>query len=188
MAMEKVNTKLPERLIEESLQVVVAPADQVPKEYINQIIEKSKQPHVMKFEGHEDAEGRFKDIESYAKWAEKNRVVYLLIKPNEEGEFADVGGILWFGEKTNDLIDASYNLTFGIRLYEGYVGKGLSKPFMQVTHQDMERFFPDHKLWLDFAEENIAAKKAYTSYGYKELAAFEDRVVMGLDKEKQDGE
>jgi RimJ/RimL family protein N-acetyltransferase len=180
--MENIPNELPQRLIEENLEIIVAPARDVPEEYVNQIINKSRQPHVMKYEGHEDVEGRFKDLAAYRQWAEKDRVVYLLIKRNAESAIADVGGILWFGEKHNELIEPAYNLTFGIRLYEGCVGKGLSKPFMQATHDDMQRFFPNHKLWLDFAEENIAARKAYESFGYVELAKTEDRIVMGYPK------
>lgn len=177
--MQNIPINLPDRLIEEGLSILFGAAREVSEEYVKQIIEKSRQPHVMKFEGHEDTEGRFKDIDTYREWAKKDRIVYLLINPKT----SDVGGILWFGEKTNELIDPSYNLTFGIRLYEGYVGKGLSKPFMQATHNDAKRFYPRHRLWLDFAKDNIAAQKAYQSFGYKELARTESRVVMGYTGE-----
>lgn len=176
--MHPVKTKLPDRLIEERLDVVVSWAKDVPEKYVSQIITNSRQPHVMKFEGHEDAEGRFKDLEAYRKWAKKDRAVYLLIRKDSD----EVGGIIWFGERENRLIDPEYTLTFGIRLYEGCVGRGLAVPFMSVTHEDVEEFFPGRSLWLDFAEDNIAARKAYESFGYSVLAEGEGRVVMGYHR------
>lgn len=172
--MDSIKTELPDRLVEENLDIIVAKAADVPDEYISQVIENSRQPHVMKFEGHEDVEGRFKDLTAYKEWAAKDRIIYLLITKEQK-----VGGIIWFGRKTNEHIDPSYNLTFGIRLYEGCVGKGLSKPFMRATHEDVKRFFPESKLWLDFAKDNIAARRAYESFGYSILSESDDRVVMG---------
>jgi hypothetical protein len=176
--MKNIPTKLPDRLAEEGLEIIVADAKDVPEEYIRQIITKSRQPHVMKFEGHEDAEGRFKDLAAYKEWASKDRVVYLLIRKGGK-EAAEVGGIAWFGKRENRLIDPSYGLTFGIRLYEGCVGKGLAVPFMRATHDDLKRFYPNQAIWLDFAEENIAARKAYSKFGYIDLTEADGRVVMG---------
>ncbi len=180
--MDKIPAKLPDRLVEESLEVVVAQARDVPKEFIEQVITKSRQPHVMKFEGHEDAGGRFKDLEAYYKWAEKDRLVYLLLQKGNEPQ--DVGGIIWFGKRENEHVDPIYNLTFGIRLYEGCVGKGLSVPFMKATHEDLARFYPGQAVWLDFAEDNIAARKAYESFGYEHLGEADERVIMGYHIDK----
>ncbi|HEX5456070.1 MAG TPA: GNAT family N-acetyltransferase [Candidatus Saccharimonadales bacterium] len=176
--MKNIPSKLPDRLVEEGLEIVVSKAKDVPEEYIVQIITKSRQPHVMKFEGHEDAEGRFKNIDAYRKWAEKERIVYLLIRKRNKVE-VDVGGIVWFGRRENKLIDPRYDLTFGIRLYEGCVGKGLAVPFMKATHDDLKRFYPNRAIWLDFAEDNIAARKAYSKFGYIDLTEADGRVVMG---------
>lgn len=177
--MDRIPAELPARLVEEGLEVVVAQAREVPEEFIKQVIAKSRQPHVMKFEGHEDAGGRFKDIDAYYKWAEKDRLVYLLLNKAEGEDARDVGGIIWFGKRENEHIDPSYSLTFGIRLYEGCVGKGLAVPFMKATHEDLARFYPGEAVWLDFAEENIAARKAYESFGYKHLGEADERVIMG---------
>lgn len=182
--MKKVPAALPERLKEQGLSIIAAWAEDVPEEYVSQVIEKSRQPHVMKFEGHEDAGGRFKDLAAYKQWSQKNkRLVYLLVadKENAPGE---VGGIIWFGSRKNDLVDDKYSLTFGIRLYEGCVGKGLAKPFMQITHADLGRFYPaSQSIWLDFVKENIAAAKAYSSFGYVQLTEADGRVVMGYDRD-----
>jgi hypothetical protein len=180
--LKKVPTKLPDRLIDEKLDVAVAKAEDVPDEYILQVIEKSRQPHVMKFESHEDAGGRFKDLAAYKKWAEKERLVYLLISHENGKKTPDVGGIIWFGKRQNELVDKKYQLTFGIRLYEGCVGKGLAVPFMTLTHEDMKRYYPTQSIWLDFVDENIAARKAYLSFGYEILNEADGRVVMGYPR------
>lgn len=171
--MEEVPATLPERLVEEGLKVIVAWAKDVPDEYAAQVIKKSREPHVMKFEGHEDVEGRFKDLGAYREWAQKERLVYLLVRGK------DVGGIVWFGKRGNEVAGPDYKLTFGIRLYEGCVGKGLSKPFMRVTHGDLKRFYPKEAVWLDFAKDNIAAQQAYESFGYHHLGEAGGRIAMG---------
>ena len=178
--MQKVSVDLPDRWVEEKLNVVGSWASEVPVEYIKQVIKKSREPHVMKFEGHEDAEGRFKDIPSYQEWAKKERLVYLLAHGNPDNPAeSEIGGIIWFGKRANEAAGDEYSLTFGIRLYEGCVGKGLAKPFMKVTHDDLKNFYPGEAVWLDFAEDNIAAHKAYESFGYKIIGETDGRIVMG---------
>ncbi|MBW3569067.1 hypothetical protein KY385_02965 [Candidatus Parcubacteria bacterium] len=168
--------ELPERLKDIGLHVEVYEAENLPEIYIDQLIEKSRQPHVLEYEGHEDAGGRFKDREAFNRWTkDKKRIFYLLL------EKENIAGVIWFGERQNQHIDRSYGLTFAIRLYEGFVGKGLSKPFMRVAHDGMKKYYPGQKIWLDFAAENVAAQKAYESFGYKYLGTSDGRMVMGLD-------
>ena len=173
---------LPSRIEEEGLRIDVYPAAEVPDQYVEQLIQKSRQPHVMEYEGHEDAEGRFKDIESYRSWAgAKQRIVYLLVSPSH-----DVGGIIWFGERENPLAPG-YGVTFGIRLYDkdeekgwnAYLGKGLAVPFMQATHTDAAKHFPNQGLWLDYVKGNEAAERTYTKFGYEKIAEEDGRIVMG---------
>jgi RimJ/RimL family protein N-acetyltransferase len=164
-----------ERLNEARLEILRYWAEDMPLEFLDQLIAKSREAHVLKFEGHEDAAGRFKDRQAFIDWRTgKKRLFYLLV------ENSNLAGVIWFGEKHNPHIDANYSMTFGIRLYEGYVGRGLSKEFMKLTHDDMKHYFGTAKIWLDFAEENIAAEKAYQSFGYKTLRRIDGRVIMGL--------
>jgi hypothetical protein len=150
-------------------------ADKVELSLVDQIIEKSRQAHVMKFEKHEDADGRFKDRDAYKIWAEKKRIMYLLLNLDNN----DLAGVIWFGERENPNIDAKYSLTFGIRLYEGYLGKGLSKPLMKVSHADVGDVLSNEYIWLDYDDKNFIAGKAYKSFGYKELGHSEGRKIMG---------
>lgn len=167
---------LPDRLAELKLHIEVYEAQNLPEKYIDQLIKKSRQPHILEFEGDEDAEGRFKDQANYKKWSSlKKRIIYLLLD-NEE-----VAGIIWFGERLNPNIDKEYGVTFGIRLYEGYVGRGLAKSFMVSTHNDVEQYYPGQKIWLDFKTDNIAARRAYESFGYEYLGEEGERVIMGYN-------
>lgn len=166
---------IPTILTENGLHVICSLASKLPNELRIKIIEKSRQLHIMKFEADEDAGGRFKDLQSFEKWAKKKRVLYLLMDNDE------LAGIIWFGERTNSKIDARYKLTFGIRLYEGYVGKGLSKPLMKVGHQDIKNYFESRHIWLDLDEKNVAAERAYISYGYKEIIRADGRIIMGIE-------
>lgn len=150
-------------------------ADKIDLNFLDQIIQKSRQPHVMKFEKEEDAEGRFKDREAYKAWAAKKRILYLLLNPADN----DLAGVIWFGKRQNPHIDPKYSLTFGIRLYEGYLGKGLSKPLMNASHNDVKNVLSDQYIWLDYDTENFIAGKAYKSFGYEGLGRDEGRVIMG---------
>ncbi len=175
--LDEITNELPERLKEMGLHIEVYEAQQLPDEYIEQLIQKSRQPHVLQYEGDEDAGGRFKDGQAFRDWSkDKRRIFYLLIDKN------DLAGVIWFGQRQNQHIDETFNLTFAIRLYEGFVGKGLSKPFMGVAHDGMEKYFPGQNIWLDFASENIAAQKAYESFGYEFLKQHDGRIIMGLNK------
>lgn len=150
-------------------------ADKIDLKFLDQIIEKSRQPHVMKFEREEDTEGRFKDREAYKAWAQKGRVIYLLINTQND----DLAGVIWFGKRENPHIDNKYSMTFGIRLYEDYLGKGLSKPLMRASHSDIKNIFEDEFIWLDYDVSNFIAGKAYKSFGYEEIGQSDGRVIMG---------
>lgn len=173
--MKEITKNIPDRFQENHLRIFVTEADKIEENFLKQILEKSRQDHVMQFEGHEDAGGRFKDVQSYREWAAKGRTIFILT--DETGK--DLGGILWFGKRNNPNIDPKYTLTFGIRLYEGFVGKGLSKPLLIIGHEELGNYFDDKYIWLDFASENIIAGKAYSSFGYEILNEADGRVIMG---------
>lgn len=164
-------------LAQNRLELYRVEADKIDLKFLDQIIKKSRQPHVMEFEGHEDTEGRFKDRAAYKDWAKKRRTIYLLLDQN----IKDLAGIIWFGKRQNPNIDKRYTLTFGIRLYEDYLGKGLSKPLMKASHHDIKSILPDRYIWLDYDENNFIAGKSYKSFGYEELGRFEGRVIMGKE-------
>ena len=95
------------------------------------------------------------------------------------GAYSRLAGIIWFGGRQNPNIDSKYSLTFGIRLYEDYLGKGLSKPLMRASHEDVKNILDDQYIWLDYDQDNFIAGKAYKSFGYEELGQKNNRIIMG---------
>lgn len=173
--MEQVRLSNEDPLTRAGLKLCRVEADKLSQKIIDQIIDKSRQPHVMKFEKHEDSEGRFKDNDSYKTWASKRRIIYTLMNYKDN----DLAGVIWFGERENPNVDPKYNLTFGIRLYENYLGMGLSKPLMKASHHDIKNVLDNKYIWLDYDEKNFIAGKAYKSFGYEKIGQTGGRVIMG---------
>lgn len=198
------HSELPERLQERGLDVLVTDARELSDDYVQQLVDKSRQDHIVEFEGHEDigtpeAPGRFRDVASYREWADgKQRVFYMLINDalRPDGlEVPDIGGVIWFGKRENEHAPGRA-LTFAIRNYARdesrgwgqYVGTGLGTPFMQATHRDLLNWYQDEKIWLDLVEGNDPAYNLYSKNGYFELDRLNDeahggqrRIVMAND-------
>lgn len=174
--LNEVNYEMPDIFRNRGLKLYVVTAEKLPEKYIDQLIRKSRQPHVLEFEGDEDARGRFKDREAFYEWQKgKTRIFYLLLDQSEED---DLAAVLWFGERDEENVGPDYNLTFGIRFYEGYVGGGLAKPTMKICHKDVKRFFPDKKFWLSLHSHNEVAKHVYQTFGYKIVKQTDDKIFM----------
>jgi hypothetical protein len=195
---------LPPRLQQEGLSILVSRAVDISEVYAQQLVKKSRQPHIEEFEGQEDigtpdAPGRFRTLEDYYAWAEsKQRIMFLLIDATGRvgsQEISDVGGVAWFGKRENDQAPGR-SVTFAMRNYAGdeqhnwgqYVGKGLAAPFMDVTHRIARGIYPGQKVWLDLVEGNAASHRMCARAGYEELARHTDeqhegrtRIVMVND-------
>lgn len=175
--MEEIRTGLPDRIKELSLYLVVAPADKLPKALVEQLLKKSQQEHVAELDSQPGK--RFENLESYQKWSSGgNRIVYLLVEDIKDNPTPQIAGVVWFGQKTSNKLDSKYNVTFAIRLYKEYLGKGLSGPLMQATHKDIGRFYPGCYIWLETDDDNIPAKKAYESLGYEYANKDGNRLTM----------
>lgn len=173
---------LPSRLRDAGLVVVVCLASKLPAALREQLIRKSRQPHIMEHVGGNDSVKRFKDNDTFDAWAKQERIMYALLAPQNGADIdisdADLAGVSWFGEKTRPAVPG-YDVTFAVRLYEDYVGKGLAVPFLRLAHEDARRYFPGRRMWLDFAADNEAAGRTYEKLGYTELARSGDRILMG---------
>ncbi len=148
-----------------------------------QLVEKSKQDHIMEFE-FEDSEpgGRFSSIESIRKWMESERVTNLLV----DDDNGQVAGIDWFrpGRLPREGTDrnlAGYNITFGIRLFEGYTGRGLALPFMAETHRSLVKYAQGRGLWLSAKKDNQKAVGLYRKFGYRYDYESADLIYMVND-------
>lgn len=182
-----------------SINILTCKADELPEEHVEQLVEKSRQPHILEFEGHEDVgtetePGRFRTLEDYEKWSQgKERFLYMMIREGLDG--IDIGGVIWFGRRQN--INApGRDVTFAIRNYDEdaakgwgkFRGMGLGTPFMQATHADVASIYPGERLWLDLVDGNEPAFNLYSRNGYQELARLSDpthggqeRIVMAND-------
>lgn len=202
MTYHKLNqSELPGRFKEEGLDILRFKSSDVPDGLVQQLADKSRQPHIMEFEGHEDVgtdqePGRFRDVASYRAWAaSKPRILYFIADLSRSDDSPDLGGIIWFGHRQNTHAPG-YTVTFGIRHYAAdtkrgwgqYVGRGYGAPFVEATHKDVREFYPNEKIWLDLVEENEAGMKLYVKAGYRELTRHQDeehpdrrRIVMVND-------
>ncbi len=195
---------LPEEFQARGLSLSVCLSAELPDGYVQQLVNKSRQPHITAFEGREDVgtesrPGRFRNVEAYRNWAEgKQRILYMMLdKGLDPGCLGvpDIGGVIWFGERSNSQAPGR-SLTFAIRNYaanavrgwQQYRQCGLGSSFMQATHQNLQEQYQDKKIWLDLAEGNEPAYKLYSRNGYEELARVADaehsperRIVMAND-------
>lgn len=148
-----------------------------------QLVQKSSQPNILRFTP-KDHKKRFGDIDMLRKWKSKGRIVHWLLGPND-----DLAGIIWYGESAFPLdidLHEKPNETFAIRLYDGYVGHGLAKPFMVqsliiLVSQKKKTGANISPIWLQTDVDNPAAIAAYSKFGYEEVARDEKRVTMVLD-------
>jgi hypothetical protein len=155
---------------------------------ISQLITKSKQPHILQYTP-SDAGRRFVDEHSYQDWLNQGHTVHWLLD-----ESYDLAGILWYRTKQPPVTLAVFKQTtdtFAIRLYENYIGKRLSKPFMllslQVLRSDLQT---EHKtmpgLWLETTVGNEAAISSYSTFGYTEVYRDEEHVLMVMNAQALD--
>jgi len=147
-----------------------------------QLIAKSREPNIVAHTPN-DAQKRFKDVQSLLEWLAKGRDVHWLLGPGH-----DLAGIIWYGPSKFPLdlpVKPEPEFTFAIRLYNGYAGKGLAKPFMQQSLQEFVRERMQSGagipgIWLQTDVDNPAAVRAYTNFGYHEVSRDEKRVTMVL--------
>jgi len=182
-----------EELSARGVHVVRYGASDVPEELIKQLVEKSRQQHILQYGAQTDVgdgqnPGRFYDLDSYNKWAKKGRTVYLLMGENSKNQLPDVGGIIWFGERKNVHAPGCSN-TFAIRHYDEDADKGWGKyyrygfgtEFMRATHKDfVTNVAPGVKIWLDVVDKNIKAIELYERLGYKKMGdPVDDKIHTG---------
>ena len=195
---------LPTRLQEQGLDIVTGSAASLEDNYVQQIVDKSRQPHITAYEGHEDvgtnkAPGRFRSIRDYRIWANnKDRLLLMLIDNANQLDpdgTPDIGSLAWFGKRQHDLAPGR-SVTFAMRNYAAdkqrqwaqYTGKGLAVPFMFASHQLARDIYPNEKLWLDIVEGNDASYTMCLRNGYQEVVRHNDpshdgqsRIVMVND-------
>lgn len=147
-----------------------------------QLIQKSRQPKIMQYTPN-DAKQRFGDAAMLQQWRAKGREIHWLLGPDN-----DLAGIIWYGKSTFPLdieLPEVPEETFAIRLYDGYTGHGLARPFMKQSlklfvqaKQQVGEKIPG--IWLQTDIANEAARRAYTKLGYREVAHDDTRITLVL--------
>jgi phosphotransacetylase/GNAT superfamily N-acetyltransferase len=154
----------------------------VSSELIAQLVANSRQEPMLRFTP-KDAAERFKDEASFHAWQAKGRTVHwLLAKDNT------LAGIIWYGKSTCPVAfdgDFQPDETFAIRVYDGFSGYGLAKPFMKQSLRillEARRASnePMNGIWLETDDDNPSAVAVYTSFGYQEIAHNNKRLCMVL--------
>lgn len=157
-----------------SFEIIVCPEPEVglEPEVVAQLIAKSREENISESVPNDRFE-RFRDVESYRSWSSKGKLIFALLSAE------DLAGIIWFSKK-NPPIDIDADTTFAIRLYSGYRGRSLAKPFMSLAHYVLPTFTDRPvKTWLETDETNIGAQRLYSSFGYEVVGNSDaGRVVM----------
>ncbi len=186
--------EVPDTLKKADIQVIRFWAHDAPEFFVDQLLQKSRQPHITEHTSdicRDDActsPGRFASRQSYDTWATQKRLVYAMVGGYDAVTgTGDVGGVVWFGERKHPDVPDS-KLTFAIRNYAGdddrgwgtYVGRGFGRPFMGVAHQDMytASSFAGSSVWLSVETANEAAAHVYQKFGYQQIVDDGTRIVM----------
>jgi hypothetical protein len=148
----------------------------------DQLIAKSYQPHILKNTPN-DAGSRFTNRAALEKWFAQDRELFWLLGPT-----GDLAGIVWFGPKPLPLkIDLPEHPTetFGLRLYEGYLGKGLSAAFFLqglalAAKRKQGRGQAVPAIWGVTDTDNAPARSVYARAGFRDIDHNEHRVHLVL--------
>lgn len=168
----------------EMQQVVQKISTAIRPDYIDQLINKSRELNIVKYTP-KDSTKRFVDREHFDKWLNKGRTVHWLLSKSD-----DLAGIIWYGKADfpdGVNYDPKPEYTFAIRLYDGYQGHGLAVPFMK---QSLKIFDSDSRdsgevlqsIWLQTDVDNGAAIHVYSKVGYREITRDNKRVTMVIDR------
>lgn len=151
-----------------------------------QLIRKSQEPNILKYTPN-DASKRFGSIDALNKWRAKGREIHWLL-----GADNDLAGIIWYGKSEFPVqmeLPEIPQETFAIRIYDGYSGHGLARPFMTLSLRTAVRLKQQRGekvvgIWLQTDLDNEAACAAYTKFGYQEVARDGQRITMVLPSEQ----
>lgn len=121
---------------------------------------------------------RYKNLTSFKKYIEKGNVFYYSLI----NEYDLLTGFALFKFKKiperiylRKIYPNEYGITFAIRIYGKYRGKGLALKFMKDV---FEKFIitkeyknkKDNKFWIKVSERNIPAVKTYEKFGFVKVS------------------
>lgn len=133
---------------------------------------------------------RFASISTFNQWKKEEKPgIYTLV--NEKNELE---GLIWFGFKK--IPEASfirkfdvsrYGITFAIRIYAGYRGKGLAFDFMKSSYKMFVKtrkykLSKNNKIWLRTSFDNKAAISISKKFGFIKVSDKDEegKIIMIL--------
>jgi uncharacterized cofD-like protein len=137
-----------------------------------QLVSKSQEENIARWTP-KDASERFPSIEAVGSRV-TDTDMYALIERSKTGA-VDLAGLIWFSERPKH----GCSHTFAIRMYDGYVGKGLASEFADVAIKDFQSLHPkEQSIWLRVDIANRAARHLYEKLGFTSSLIDESGEIM----------
>jgi ribosomal protein S18 acetylase RimI-like enzyme len=136
-----------------------------------QLVERSKEKAIVR-NCKNDAVKRFGSIEAVAAWQSKGRLSLPLVH-NLGGEALSLAGFGWMGPGKpgeDEPVIPGAETTFAIRIYEGFSGQGLSRPYTETILTAHDVLYGNHGVWLEAWGNNTPALKTYNDVGFVQVA------------------
>lgn len=129
---------------------------------------------------------RYKDLKSFNK-EKNNRFYYSLVSDNNE-----LAGVIWFSRKpipnkkfTVEFDKQNYGITFALRIYSKFRGKGLSYYFLDEAIKKYKKTisFKETKannFWVSTSYNNLPAIVTYAKFGFGKVSSkdFKGKIIM----------
>jgi RimJ/RimL family protein N-acetyltransferase len=149
----------------------------VPERIIDILVQNSRQDHIRATTPNDELM-RFTNKNAFIEWFTQGKLLGVLVETNTQV----VAGIAWFSEQTNPHAKQARH-TYAHRLYEGFLGKGLSTPFAAAMHECAGEYIGTGPYWLTVLNSNTAAIRTYENIGYVTTHVLANRRIMIRNEE-----
>jgi ribosomal protein S18 acetylase RimI-like enzyme len=108
-------------------------------------------------------------MEAIEKWLSKQRLTFLLLKKEANGEL-NLAGYGWIGIKDSEHAPGAHT-TFSLRVSQNHGGQGLAAPFSTLMVMGSATVFGIKDIWLETWASNGAAVHIYHKIGFEDVDA-----------------
>jgi ribosomal protein S18 acetylase RimI-like enzyme len=112
-----------------------------------------------------DSGQRFTNRQAVAKWLQKGRAVFLLLKHDVTGDDLHLIGYGWAGAAASSHVPAG-ETTFALRVGEAGQGQRLAEPFSRIMLAAADQLYGTKNIWLETWASNGAAVHIYHKLGF----------------------
>lgn len=181
-----IETELP--IVDDTeLAIVAVDPSALTKDVMGQLVRKSQQNHVRKFEFHQDigppeAPGRFRSVKRCREWlCEENRRMFMLAEASgsmNPEELENVLGIAWFGREVSQHAPGA-SVSFGVRAY-GHsdisrgemTGQHVAGQFVGAVHEMVKTQFVGESVWTHTSSADYGLQNILEALGYKDRRVY----------------